>query len=195
MTHKLISNCFWQSGGPTWTVPLGRRDARTASKSTAESDLPSPFADLATLTTKFANKGLSATDMTALSGGHTLGFAQCTAFRTRIYNATANIDPTFATTRQANCPASGGDTNLAPLDGTQSRFDNRYFTDLVNKRGLLNSDQELFNGGSQDALVRRYSASPLTFFRDFATAMINMGNISPLTGTNGEIRKNCAVVN
>ncbi|KAL5573774.1 hypothetical protein UlMin_023371 [Ulmus minor] len=182
-------------GGPSWVVPLGRRDATTASQSTANSDLPSPFADLATITSQFAAKGLSTTDMTALSGGHTIGLAQCFTFRGRVYNDT-NIDPNFATTRQANCPASGGDSNLAPLDiSSQNRFDNGYYKDLVAQKGLLHSDQELFNNGTQDSLVRSYSTNPLGFFRAFASAMIKMGNISPLTGTNGEIRKNCRVIN
>lgn len=175
-------------------VPLGRRDARTASQSAANSDLPGPASDLATIIRQFAAKGLSATDATALSGGHTIGFSQCLNFRARIYNET-NIDANFAATRRANCPASGGDSNLAPFDASQNRFDNNYFRQLVNRRGLLHSDQQLFNGGSQDTLVTRYSNSALTFFKDFANAMVKMGNISPLTGKNGEIRKSCRVVN
>ncbi|XWS30048.1 hypothetical protein CRYUN_Cryun24cG0084600 [Craigia yunnanensis] len=182
-------------GGPSWQVPLGRRDARTASQSAANNQIPSPFANLAALTSSFASKGLSTRDLTALSGGHTIGLARCTTFRGRIYNDT-NIDPNFAATRRANCPASGGDNNLAPLDiQTPTRFDNNYFRNLVAQRGLLHSDQELFNGGSQDSLVRTYSTNPATFSSDFAAAMVRMGNISPLTGTSGEIRRNCRVVN
>ncbi|ERM98335.1 peroxidase P7 [Amborella trichopoda] len=181
-------------GGPTWTVPLGRRDARTASQSAANSQIPSPFSSLTTLISMFQAKGLTAREMTALSGGHTIGFARCSTFRTRIYNET-NIDATFARTRRATCPATGGDTNLAPLDQTQTQFDNNYYQNLVNRRGLLHSDQELFNGGSQDALVRTYSTNGATFSSDFASAMVNMGNISPLTGTNGEIRNNCRRIN
>ncbi|CAJ1978789.1 unnamed protein product [Sphenostylis stenocarpa] len=182
-------------GGPSWTVPLGRRDARTASQSAANSQIPSPFSDLPTLKSMFAAKGLTASDLTVLSGGHTIGQAQCQFFRTRIYNET-NIDPNFATTRKANCPISGGNSNLAPLDTlTPTRFDNNYYADLVNRRGLLHSDQVLFNGGSEDALVRTYSGNNAAFFRDFAAAMVKMGNISPLTGTSGEIRRNCRVVN
>ena len=63
------------------------------------------------------------------------------------------------------------------------------------KRGLLHSDQELYNGGSQDNLVKSYSINQDLFFKDFADAMINMGNISPLTGVKGEIRKKCQFVN
>lgn len=190
----IYTNACTQLGGPSWTVPLGRRDARTASQSAANSQIPSPASSLATLISMFSAKGLSAGDMTALSGGHTIGFARCTTFRNRIYNDT-NIDASFATTRRASCPASGGDATLAPLDGTQTRFDNNYYTNLVARRGLLHSDQELFNGGSQDALVRTYSTNGATFARDFAAAMVKMGNISPLTGRNGEIRRNCRVVN
>ncbi|XP_062104622.1 peroxidase P7-like [Humulus lupulus] len=181
-------------GGPSWVVPLGRRDSTTASQSDANRDLPGPRSDLATLISQFGNKNLSATDMTALSGAHTLGLSQCVNFRSRIYNET-NIDSAFAATRQANCPFSGGDTNLAPFDGSQNSFDNNYFRQLVNKRGLLHSDQELFNGKSQDSLVFAYSRRPFAFFRDFASAMVKMGNLSPLTGTNGQIRKSCGVVN
>lgn len=183
-----------QLGGPSWTVPLGRRDARTASQSAANSQIPGPFSGLATLTSMFAAKGLTAREMTVLSGGHSIGQAQCQFFRTRIYNET-NIDASFAATRRATCPQTGGDTNLAPLDQTPARFDNTYYRDLVARRGLFHSDQELFNGGSQDALVRSYSVNGALFFRDFGAAMVKMGNISPLTGTQGEIRKNCRVVN
>lgn len=176
-------------------MPLGRRDARTASLSAANSQIPSPFSSLSTLISMFAAKGLNARDMTALSGGHTFGFAQCSTFRTRIYNET-NINPTFAANRRGTCPASGGNTNLTPLDvQTPNRFDNNYYGNLLTQRGLLHSDQVLFNNGSQDALVRLYSSNLATFRSDFAAAMVKMGNISPLTGSNGEIRRNCRLVN
>ncbi|KAF5458594.1 hypothetical protein F2P56_022615 [Juglans regia] len=181
--------------GSPWIVPLGRRDSRTANQSAANTQLPPPFANLTTLISMFADKGLNARDMTALSGAHTIGQAQCSSFRTRIYNDT-NIDTNFANARKAGCPVSGGDNNLAPLDvQTPNRFDNKYYKNLLVRRGLLHSDQELFNGGSQDALVRIYSNDDAAFDADFAAAMVKMGNISPLTGTDGEIRKNCRVVN
>ncbi|CAI0385243.1 unnamed protein product [Linum tenue] len=96
---------------------------------------------------------------------------------------------------RANCPATGGDANLAPMDTTPARFDNDYYRGLVARRGLFHSDQELFNGGSQDAAVRGYSNNAASFLGDFAAAMVRMGNISPLTGTNGEVRRNCRRIN
>jgi len=125
-----------------------------------------------------------------ISGGHTIGQASCSTFRTRIYNDT-NIDSSFATSLQANCPSVGGDRNLAPLDTSPTTFDNAYFQDLQSQKGLLHSDQELFNGGSTDSQVNGYVSNPSSFQTDFANAMVKMGNLSPLTGSSGEIRTNC----
>jgi peroxidase len=184
-------------GGPSWEVKMGRRDSTTASFSGAGNNIPPPTSGLANLTSLFAAQGLSQKDMIALSGAHTIGLARCTNFRAHIYNDT-NIDAGFARSRQSGCPqATGsGDNNLAPLDlQMPTVFENAYYKNLVQKRGLLHSDQELFNGGAADALVRQYVGSQSAFFKDFVQGMIKMGDITPLTGSNGQIRKNCRRIN
>ncbi|KAJ9175980.1 hypothetical protein P3X46_014475 [Hevea brasiliensis] len=184
-------------GGPSWDVKLGRRDARTTSLSAANNGIPPPTSNLNQLISRFSALGLSTRDLVALTGSHTIGQARCTSFRTRIYNET-NIDSSFARTRRSNCPSTSGtgDNNLAPLDlQTPTSFDNNYFKNLLNQRGLLHSDQQLFNGGSTDSIVRTYSNGQSTFFSDFVAGMIKMGDISPLTGSQGEIRKNCRRAN
>jgi len=182
-------------GGRSWKVLLGRRDSTTASLSSANSNLPSPASSLSTLMTAFQKQGLSTKDLVALSGAHTIGQARCTTFRNRIYND-ANINAAFATSVKANCPSTGGDNTLSPLDVlTPTTFDNKYYTNLKSQKGLFHSDQELFNNGSTDSRVSIYSTSQAIFFTDFAAAMVNMGNISPLTGTKGEVRTNCRKVN
>ncbi|KAH9698624.1 peroxidase 5 [Citrus sinensis] len=182
-------------GGPSWTVKLGRRDSTTASRSLAE-NLPSFTDGLDKLISTFATKGLNARDLVALSGAHTLGQAQCAFFRDRIYSNQSNIDAGFASTRRRQCPANGGDSNLSPLDlVTPNSFDNNYFKNLIQKKGLLASDQVLFSGGSTDSIVDEYSKNPSKFKSDFAAAMIKMADISPLTGSAGEIRRVCNLVN
>nr|CAB3458464.1 unnamed protein product [Digitaria exilis] len=207
-------------GGPSWTVQLGRRDSTTASLSTANTDLPSPASSLSTLLAAFVRKGLSSTDMVALSGmfltvsslqsspqrmstvccaswhgAHTIGQAQCQNYRARIYNDT-NINAAFAASLRSGCPATGGGGASAPLDAsTPNAFDNAYYSNLVAQRGLLHSDQELFNGGSTDSLVRSYAASSAQFSSDFAAAMVRMGGIGVLTGSSGQVRRNCRRVN
>ncbi|CAI9288176.1 unnamed protein product [Lactuca saligna] len=185
-------------GGPSWKVKLGRRDSKSASLAAANSGvIPPPESTLSNLINRFQAVGLSAKDMVALSGAHTIGQARCTIFRARVHNDT-NIDASFAKSRQSNCPlpVGSGDNNLAPLDvKTPNNFDNTYYKNLINQQGLLRSDQQLHNGGSTDSLVEQYSKNPGSFHVDFAAAMINMGDIRPLTGSNGEIRKNCRKVN
>nr|XP_043611353.1 cationic peroxidase 1-like [Erigeron canadensis] len=177
-------------GGPSWNVLFGRRDSTTASLSGANSNLPSPASSLSSLISSFSNQGFTTNEMVALSGAHSIGQARCTVFRNRLYNEN-NINASFATSLRPNCPSSGGDNNLSPLDSSATSFDNRYYTDLISQRGLLHSDQELFNGGSTDAQVRTYSSNAATFSRDFASAMVKMSNLNPLTGSSGQVRTNC----
>lgn len=130
-----------------------------------------------------------------LTGSHTIGLARCTSFRRRIYND-SNIDASFAQKLRMKCPKSGNDNVLQRLDiQTPTHFDNFYFNNLLQKKGLLHSDQELFNGSSVDSLVKKYACDSGTFFKDFARAMIKMSKIKPAKGSNGQIRKNCRKVN
>ncbi|XP_038997393.1 peroxidase 70-like [Hibiscus syriacus] len=181
-------------GGPEWKVRLGRRYSTTASRALAESVLPSASMDLPTLVNNIKNQGLNQIDLVALSGGHTIGLSRCLIFRNRIYNA-SNIDPSFAKQRRATCPRTGGNTNLAPFDPTAAKFDTAYFSNLVKERGLLTSDQALFNGSSTDKLIKTYRLNLDVFWNDFAKSMIRMENIKPLTGKQGHIRINCRMAN
>ncbi|XLS82736.1 hypothetical protein HN51_048567 [Arachis hypogaea] len=136
--------------------------------------------------------------MSNFSSGHTIGQAGCTIFRFHIYNETNELVTSFAQTRQSKCPrASGvGDNNLTFFDlQMPASFDNHYFNNLVDRKGLLHSDQQLFNGGSTDSIVCRYNTNPNSFFADLTSTMTKMGDINSLTGSKGEIRKNCRSVN
>ncbi|XP_024974604.1 cationic peroxidase 1-like [Cynara cardunculus var. scolymus] len=182
-------------GGPSWNLVFGRRDSTTASLSAANSNIPAPTLNLSGLISSFSNQGFNANEMVALSGSHTIGQARCTVFRARLYNEN-NINSSFATSLRANCPSSGGDNNLSPLDVVSpTSFDNAYFSNLISQSGVLHSDQELFNNGSTDAQVRTYSSNSATFSTDFANAMIKMSNLNPLTGSSGEVRTNCRRTN
>lgn len=192
------------SGGPSWTPQLGRRDSTTANATLPNTALPGPTDSLSTIITKFQNVGLSVTDVVALSGGHTIGRARCTVFSGRLYNfsGTGSPDPTlnssYLSTLQSTCPQNGSANTLTSLDpGTPDTFDNNYFANLQIEMGLLQSDQELLStsGASTISTVNDYTSSQSDFFSNFSNSMINMGNISPLTGTSGEIRLNCGKIN
>ncbi|KAI5401935.1 cationic peroxidase 1 [Lathyrus oleraceus] len=184
-------------GGQRWNVLLGRRDSTTASLDLSNSDLPGPSLDLDGLITAFAKKNFTTEEMVTLSGGHTIGSIRCQFFRPRIYNET-NIDRKFATTMQASCPFEGGDDDLSPFDiTTPNTFDNAFYANLVQNKGLVHSDQQLFANAtsSTSSLVRTYSRNMGRFKKDFAEAMFKMTMLSPLTGDDGQIRTNCRFVN
>ncbi|KAA3481292.1 Peroxidase 68 [Gossypium australe] len=178
-------------GGPSWKVKLGRRDSINASRADANKFIPAPSFTLSALESNFHAQGLSLKDLVALSGAHTIGLARCTTFRAHIYND-SNIDPSFAKSLQHKCPRTGKDNIHRRLDlRTPITFDNFYFRNLLKKKGLLRSDQELFNGKSADSLVKKYAADSSKFFKQFTKSMIKMSNIKPLTGNSGQIRINC----
>ncbi|PKI73957.1 hypothetical protein CRG98_005650 [Punica granatum] len=191
------------TGGPSWEVPLGRRDSRGASLSGSNNNIPAPNNTFQTILTKFKLQGLDIVDLVALSGSHTIGNSRCTSFRQRLYNQTGNgkpdftLDQSYAAQLRGRCPRSGGDQNLFFLDFVSPvHFDNSYFKNLLAYKGLLNSDQILVtqNQASME-LVKKYAENNELFFEQFAKSMVKMGNVSPLTGSRGEIRKNCRKIN
>lgn len=84
---------------------------------------------------------------------------------------------------------------MAALDvATPDLLDNKYFKNLVERKGLLQSDQVLFSG-STAAIVSEYTKKPRVFAADFAKAMKKMGEIEILLGKNGIIRRRCSAIN
>ncbi|XP_072961489.1 peroxidase 72-like [Typha angustifolia] len=191
------------AGGPYWEVPLGRRDSLGASISGSNNNIPAPNNTLPTIITKFKLKGLDLVDLVALSGSHTIGFSRCTSFRQRLYNQTGNgladstLEESYAARLRGGCPRSGGDNNLFTLDFVSpAKFDNYYYKNIMAAKGLLSSDEVLFTQSQATmALVKLYAENSGIFFDHFAKSMVKMGNITPLTGKHGEIRKNCRKLN
>ncbi|KAH9614959.1 hypothetical protein KSS87_001390 [Heliosperma pusillum] len=184
-------DAVFHTGGPTWEVELGRRDAVITSRDAANIHMPSSFSNITVLTANFAAVGLSFEDLIALSGAHTLGYARCKSFRPRIYGD-VDIDPLFAETLRKKCPRVGNDSVLEKMDfRSPSRFDNLYYKNLLTKKGLLHSDQELYHSNKADPIVRKYSRDVSLFFTRFSRAMIKMGAISPPNAAPTEIRRHC----
>ncbi|KAG2300086.1 hypothetical protein Bca52824_036558 [Brassica carinata] len=192
------------TGGPMWRVALGRKDGLVANQSSAN-NLPSPFEPLDAIIAKFQAVGLNITDVVALSGAHTFGRVQCGVITNRLHNFSGNngqsdptIEPEFLQTLRRQCPQGGSLTARVNLDDTSpDSFDNDYFKNLQNNRGVIESDQILFSstGSPTVSLVNSFAENQSEFFRNFARSMIKMGNVRVLTGTEGEIRRDCRRVN
>ncbi|RVW28846.1 Peroxidase 5 [Vitis vinifera] len=123
----------------------------------------------------FARKGLTLDEMVTLSGAHSIGVSHCSSFSNRLYSFNAthpqdpSMDPEFATYLKTKCPPpsnTGSDPTVALEVQTPIA------------RMVKNNARYGENWGNK-----------------FAAAMVRMGAIDVLTGTQGEIRKNCRVVN
>ncbi|GJR23257.1 peroxidase 12-like protein [Tanacetum coccineum] len=185
------------TGGPTYSVPLGRRDGLSfATRDATLANLPSPFVPTDTLLTTLAAKNFDATDAVALSGAHTIGVAHCSSFTRRLYpTQDTTLDKTFATTLKGVCPAAN--TNASTFMDLRSPnvFDNKYFVDLMNKQGLLTSDQDLYTNKKTRDIVTSFAVNQTLFFEKFVNVMIKMGQMQVLTGTQGEVRNKCSATN
>ncbi|KAL8205944.1 hypothetical protein R6Q57_009495 [Mikania cordata] len=194
-----------QTGGTGWSVPLGRRDG-LVSRAADTASLPAFNDPINVLISKFTGKGLNTQDLVALSGAHTIGTAACALFSYRLYNYNntnapdPNIDPAFLPTLRNLCPNGGDGSRRVDLDtGSAGRFDNSYYANLRNRRGVLESDSALWNDTRTQTFVQRFlgvrGLLGLTFNVEFGRSMVRMGNVEVKTGTQGEIRRVCTTIN
>lgn len=186
-----------QSGGPDYKVPLGRRDGLNfATRNVTLANLPAPSSNTTTILNSLATKNLNPTDVVALSGGHTIGISHCTSFTNRLYPTQDTVmDKTFAKNLKLTCPTNTTD-NTTVLDiRSPNKFDNKYYVDLMNRQGLFTSDQDLYTDKRTKDIVTSFAVNQSLFFDKFVTAMLKMGQLNVLTGSQGEIRANCSARN
>lgn len=183
-----------QTGGPSFSVPLGRVDS--LSWSTQTTDLPGPSTTFAQQQSVFKQKGLSDTaDLVALAGAHTLGVAHCGAFSQRII---PNVDPKlnsgYAGYLKSNvCPSPPGSGSTGLDFYSPNHFDNQYFKNLPTGGALLLSDQNLDQDPTAWGLVKQWANNQNDFFTQFVKSFVKMSQIS--SGQKGEIRLKCSTTN
>jgi peroxidase len=189
------------AGGPSYTVELGRFDGLVSRSSDVNGRLPQPGFNLNQLNSLFASNGLTQTDMIALSGAHTLGFSHCNRFSNRIFNFNnqSPVDPTlnkqYAAQLQQMCPRNVDPRIAINMDPTTPRqFDNAYYQNLQQGKGLFTSDQILFTDTRSRATVNSFASSGNVFNANFINAMTKLGRVGVKTARNGKIRTDCSVL-
>ncbi|XP_075653935.1 peroxidase 24-like [Castanea sativa] len=192
----------YQFQRPIWEVLTGRRDGSISRISDAFRNIPSPFFNFSSLKQSFANKSLTVHDLVVLSGGHTIGVGHCNFFSQRLYNFTAgkndadpSLNSTYAAFLKTQCKSLSNNITIVPMDpGSPLSFDNSYFKNLKLNQGLFQSDAALLTNKEATNTVNELLDSQ-DFFTEFGQSMKRMGAIDVLTGSLGEIRQKCNVVN
>ncbi|CAI0406318.1 unnamed protein product [Linum tenue] len=182
------------SGGPSYPVELGRLDGLSSTAGSVNGRLPQPNFSLAQLNSLFAANGLSQSDMIALSGN-------LIKFANRIYNFSRGnpVDPTlnraYATQLQQMCPRNVDPRiaiNMDPI--TPNTFDNTYFKNLQQGKGLFTSDQILYTDLKSRPTVDAWAGNSVAFQQAFITAITKLGRVGVKTGRGGNIRTDCGVL-
>ncbi|XP_062209317.1 peroxidase 56-like [Phragmites australis] len=202
LATKLVTEGGWSKNGNLYEVETGRRDGRASSAKEAVTNLPDSFDGIRKLTKRFASKGLSLKDLAVLSGAHAIGESHCPSIAKRLRNFTAhhNTDPTLDATygaklRQQCRRSEDNTTELEMVPGSSTTFDTAYYRLVVQRKALFHSDEALLRNDETRRLVLDYLRSEKSFLQDFGVSMVNMGRVGVLTGSKGEIRRRCAVVN
>ena len=108
------------------------------------------------------------------------------------------MDSEYAANLKANkCKTLSDNTTKVEMDpGSRKTFDLSYYMHVVKRRGLFQSDAALLtNSATKSYIEQLLQGPPANFFSEFAKSMEKMGRINPKTGSDGEIRKHCQVVN
>ncbi|KAK7392367.1 hypothetical protein VNO78_20803 [Psophocarpus tetragonolobus] len=184
-----------------WEVLTGRRDGTVSKSSEALADIPRPSFNITVLKQRFAIKGLTLQDLVVLSGAHTIGDAHCILFSNRLYNFTGkgdqdpSLDATYAEFLKTKCKSPSDSTTTVEMDPDSStKFNSDYYTNLLQNKGLFQSDAALLTQ-KKSADIAKKLVDKKIFFSEFAQSMKRLGAIEVLTGSAGEIRNKCWVVN
>ncbi|PON39159.1 Peroxidase [Trema orientale] len=183
------------AGGPFWEVPFGRQDGRISIDKEAES-VPQGRENATRLIEFFQSRGLNLLDLVVLSGSHTIGRSSCFSVQHRLGKTPdRSLNATLSNVLKKRCKTA---FDLVDLDvKTPVRFDSMYYTNLLNKEGLLSTDQQLFSDERTSPFVSALATQPNLFESQFAFSMVKLGNVQVKTRPRdqGEIRVNCNFVN
>uniref|UniRef100_J3MNE7 Peroxidase n=1 Tax=Oryza brachyantha TaxID=4533 RepID=J3MNE7_ORYBR len=142
----------------------------------------------------FAAKGLDTADMVALSGAHSIGRSHCSSFNDRLPPSASDMDAKLAASLQQQCASSASNTVVQDAV-TPYALDNQYYKNVMRRQVLFKSDAALMSAPDTMGLVRASAYFPAWWNARFAEAMVKMGNVGVKTGADGEIRKQCRLVN
>ncbi|XP_060206606.1 peroxidase 29-like [Lycium barbarum] len=185
------------SGGPFIDVFTGRKDGTLASKERADKELPPADISVDKFIEIFQGKNITLQEGVALIGAHTLGIGHCRNFEKRLQPPG---DPTLPTGFKLTLLVICSNPFLSNItfetnDLTTFAFDNRYFTDILNGRGLLKIDSDISRDQRTKPHVIRFASDQKQFFRSFTSGFLKLSNHKVLLGKQGEIRKDCRFVN
>ncbi|CAN0852482.1 Peroxidase 57 [Linum grandiflorum] len=182
------------SGGSAYGLPTGRRDGTVSD--VKEVHIPGPSVSISDALTALVPLNLGLDDLTTLLGAHSIGLGRLYNFRGS-GRPDPNMDQALVATLRAKCPRPGLNEsfNLTTDPESPFRLDSSFYGKVMNQESVLHLDQQLAFTDITRKTASLYASRPKVFRKRFAKAMVKLGSIGVLTGSAGEIRRNCRRVN
>ncbi|KDP29096.1 hypothetical protein JCGZ_16485 [Jatropha curcas] len=187
-------------GGPRIEMKTGRRDSKESYAAVIEDFIPNHNDSISLVLSRFQSVGVDVEGTVALLGGHSVGRVHCMNLVQRLYpTVDPTLDPEYAEYLKGRCPTPDPDPK-AVLYARNDRetpmiLDNFYYKNILNHKGLLSVDQQLASDPITSPFVERMAADNGYFHDQFARAVLLLSENNPITGDEGEIRKDCRYVN
>ncbi|KAM1576018.1 hypothetical protein PS2_032254 [Malus domestica] len=187
-------------GGPRIEMKTGRKDSKESYASVVEEFIPNHNDSISSVLSRFQSIGIDAEGTVAILGAHSVGRVHCVNLVDRLYpTVDPTLDPDHAEYLKARCPTPTPDPK-AVLYARNDRetpmlLDNYYYKNLLSHKGLLTVDQELASDPATLPFVEKMAADNGYFSEQFSRAVLLLSENNPLTGDQGEVRKDCRYVN
>lgn len=133
-------------------------------------------------------------------GSHSVGRTHCIKLVHRLYpDVDPVLNPGHVEHMLHKCPDQIPDPKAVQYvrndRGTPMVLDNNYYRNILDNKGLLIVDHQLATDKRTRPFVKKMAKSQDYFFKHFSRAITILTENNPLTGTKGEIRKQCNVAN
>ena len=103
------------------------------------------------------------------------------------------LDPSYGSYLKQLCAPNASPSLMVKMDPTTPDvFDNAYFGNVLAKKGFFMSDSAL---NADPVNLKNENGQNFVFLADFRTSMTKLSEVQPLLYPNGEIRRNCALIN
>ncbi|KAE8099551.1 hypothetical protein FH972_017526 [Carpinus fangiana] len=187
-------------GGPRIEMKTGRRDSDESYATVVEDYIPDHNDSISLVLSRFQSIGIDVEGTVALLGAHSVGRVHCINLVDRLYpTVDPTLDPNYADYLKGRCPTPNPD----PMGVFYARndretpmiLDNMYYKNLLGHKGLLTVDQQLVSDPTTYPYVENFATDNGYFHDQFARAVLLLSENNPLTGDQGEIRKDCRFVN
>ncbi|KAH6762374.1 Peroxidase superfamily protein [Perilla frutescens var. hirtella] len=187
-------------GGPYIEMKTGRKDSKESYVAQVENSIPNHNDSISVLLSTFQSIGIDTQGTVALLGAHSVGRVHCINIVHRLYpTVDPTLDPAYADYLKGRCPSPYPDPNAVEYARndreTPMVLDNMYYKNILNHKGLLLVDQQLVSDPNTYPFVEKMASDNGYFHDQFSKALLILSENNPLTGDQGEIRKDCRFVN